>query len=39
LEALGVDPMAMTSGEMDTFVHKQIAADAALAKAADIQPQ
>ena len=37
LEALGVDPMTMTSGEMDTFVHKQIAADAALAKAADIK--
>ena len=34
LEALGVDPMTMSSGEMDTFVRKQIAADAALAKAA-----
>jgi tripartite-type tricarboxylate transporter receptor subunit TctC len=39
LEALGVDPMAMSSGEMDAFVKKQIAADATLAKAADIKPQ
>ena len=39
LEALGVDPMTMSSGEMDTFVQTQIAADAALAKAADIKPQ
>ena len=39
LETLGVDPMTMSSGEMDTFVRKQIAADAALAKAAEIKPQ
>ena len=39
LEALGVDPMTMSSSEMDTFVQKQIAADAALAKAAEIKPQ
>ena len=38
LEALGVDPMTMSPGEMDTFVQKQIAANAALAKAADIKP-
>lgn len=39
LDALGVDAMTMSSGEMDTFVRKQIAADAALAKAAEIKPQ
>ena len=39
LEALGVDPMTMSSGEMDKFVKQQITADATLAKAADIKPQ
>lgn len=39
LGALGVDQMVMSPSEMDTFVQKQIAADAALAKAADIKPQ
>ena len=34
LEALGVDPMSMSPREMDTFVQKQIAADAVLAKTA-----
>ena len=36
LDALGVDPMPMSPGEMDTFVEKQIAANATLVKAADI---
>jgi len=39
LAALGVDAMTMSPGEMDTFVRKQIVADAALAKAAGIKPQ
>jgi tripartite-type tricarboxylate transporter receptor subunit TctC len=38
LAALGVDRMTMSPGEMDTFVRKQIAADAELAKAAGIKP-
>ncbi len=37
LDALGVDPMPMSPGEMDTFVEKQIAANATLVKAADIK--
>ena len=39
LAALGVDSMTMSPRDMDTFVQKQIAADAALAKAAGIKPQ
>jgi tripartite-type tricarboxylate transporter receptor subunit TctC len=39
LAALGVDPMIMSPTEMDAFVEKQIAADAALAKTAGIKPQ
>jgi tripartite-type tricarboxylate transporter receptor subunit TctC len=39
LESLGVDAMSMSPTEMDAFVKKQIAADAALAKAAGIKPQ
>ena len=31
--------MTMSPAEMETFVRKQITADAALAKAADIKPQ
>jgi tripartite-type tricarboxylate transporter receptor subunit TctC len=38
LAALGVDPMLMSPAEFEAFVVKQIAADAALAKAADIKP-
>jgi tripartite-type tricarboxylate transporter receptor subunit TctC len=38
LAALGVDPMLMSPTEFDAFVVKQIAADAALAKAAGIKP-
>jgi tripartite-type tricarboxylate transporter receptor subunit TctC len=38
LAALGVDLMTMSPSEMDMFVQKQMAADAALAKAADIKP-
>jgi tripartite-type tricarboxylate transporter receptor subunit TctC len=34
LDALGVDPVSMSPGEMDAFVQKQIATDALLAKAA-----
>ena len=37
LAELGVDAMTMSPSEMDTFVRKQIVADAALAKAADIK--
>jgi len=37
LEALGVDPMPMSPAEMDAFVRDQIAANAALVKAADIK--
>ena len=37
LGALGVEPMFMTPGEMDAFVHLQIAANAALVKAATIK--
>jgi tripartite-type tricarboxylate transporter receptor subunit TctC len=37
LEALGVDPMPMSPSEMDTFVQQQIAANAALVKAAGIK--
>ena len=39
LAALGVDAMTLSPREMDTFVRKQIAADAALAKAAGIKSQ
>jgi tripartite-type tricarboxylate transporter receptor subunit TctC len=39
LAALGVDPMIMSPTELDAFVEKQIAADAALAKTAGIKPQ
>jgi tripartite-type tricarboxylate transporter receptor subunit TctC len=39
LAALGVDPMAMSPGEMDAFVENQIVTDAALAKAADMKKQ
>jgi tripartite-type tricarboxylate transporter receptor subunit TctC len=39
LAALGVDPMIMSPTELDAFVVKQIAADAALAKTAGIKPQ
>jgi tripartite-type tricarboxylate transporter receptor subunit TctC len=38
LATLGVDPMIMSPAEVDTFVQGQIAADAALAKAAGIKP-
>jgi tripartite-type tricarboxylate transporter receptor subunit TctC len=38
LDALGVESMTMPPNEMDMFVQKQIADDAALAKAADIKP-
>jgi tripartite-type tricarboxylate transporter receptor subunit TctC len=38
LAALGVDSMTMSPGEMEMFVKKQIAADAALATAAGIKP-
>jgi tripartite-type tricarboxylate transporter receptor subunit TctC len=38
LATLGVDPMTMSPAEVDMFVTKQIAADAALAKAAGIKP-
>jgi tripartite-type tricarboxylate transporter receptor subunit TctC len=38
LAALGVDPMIMSPIELDAFVQKQIAADAALAKTAGIKP-
>ena len=37
LAALGVEPMPMAPGEMDLFVQRQIAANAALVKAADIK--
>jgi tripartite-type tricarboxylate transporter receptor subunit TctC len=37
LAALGIDPMTMSPGEMDRFIQKQIAADAALVKAANIK--
>ena len=37
LAKLGVDPMAMTPTEFDAYVEKQIAADAALVKAAGIK--
>jgi tripartite-type tricarboxylate transporter receptor subunit TctC len=37
LEALGVDPMPMSPSEMNTFVQKQIAANATLVKAVDIK--
>ena len=37
LAALGVDSMAMSPAEFDAFVQKQIAADAALVKAAGIK--
>jgi tripartite-type tricarboxylate transporter receptor subunit TctC len=37
LEALGVDPMPMSPSEMDAFVQEQIAANATLVKAANIQ--
>jgi tripartite-type tricarboxylate transporter receptor subunit TctC len=37
LAALGVDPMPMTPAEFDAYVRKQIAADAALVKAAGIK--
>jgi tripartite-type tricarboxylate transporter receptor subunit TctC len=37
LAALGVDPMVMTPTEFDTFIEKQIAADAALVKTAGIK--
>jgi tripartite-type tricarboxylate transporter receptor subunit TctC len=39
LDALGVDPLTMSPAEMETFIRTQIAADAALATAADIKPQ
>ena len=39
LATLGVDPMPMSPTELDAFVVKQIAADAALAKSAGIKPQ
>jgi tripartite-type tricarboxylate transporter receptor subunit TctC len=39
LAALGVDTMTMSPDEMDIFVRKQIAADAALVRAAGIKPQ
>jgi tripartite-type tricarboxylate transporter receptor subunit TctC len=39
LATLGVDPMPMSPAELDAFVVKQIAADAALAKSAGIKPQ
>jgi tripartite-type tricarboxylate transporter receptor subunit TctC len=38
LAALGVDAMTMSPAEVDAFVKKQIAADAALAQAAGIKP-
>jgi tripartite-type tricarboxylate transporter receptor subunit TctC len=38
LATLGVDPMIMSPAEVDRFVQKQIAADAALAQAAGIKP-
>jgi hypothetical protein len=38
LEALGVDSMDMSPAGQDTFVQRQIAADAALARAAGIKP-
>ncbi len=38
LAALGVDPMVMSPAGLDAFVRKQIAADAALARAAGIKP-
>jgi tripartite-type tricarboxylate transporter receptor subunit TctC len=38
LAAIGVDPMIMSPTELDAFVEKQIAADAALAKTAGIKP-
>jgi tripartite-type tricarboxylate transporter receptor subunit TctC len=37
LEGLGVDPMPMSPSEMDRFVQEQIAANAALVRAANIQ--
>lgn len=39
LDALGVDPLAMSPAEMETFIRTQITADAVLANAADIKPQ
>jgi tripartite-type tricarboxylate transporter receptor subunit TctC len=39
LAALGVDAMTLSPEEMDAFVRKQIAANAALVKAAGIRPQ
>jgi tripartite-type tricarboxylate transporter receptor subunit TctC len=38
LITLGVDPMAMTPSQFDAYVQEQIAADAALVKAAGIKP-
>jgi tripartite-type tricarboxylate transporter receptor subunit TctC len=37
LAVLGVDSMTMSPSEMDTFVRKQMVADAELAKSADVQ--
>jgi hypothetical protein len=37
LEALGVDPMPMSPSEMDTFVQRQIIANATLVKAVEIR--
>lgn len=37
LEAIGVSPMSLSPREMDIFIQKQITADAALVKSADIR--
>jgi tripartite-type tricarboxylate transporter receptor subunit TctC len=39
LAALGVDTITMSPGEMDAFIHAEIAANVALAKAAGVKPQ
>jgi tripartite-type tricarboxylate transporter receptor subunit TctC len=39
LAGLAVDPMAMTPGELDAFIERQISADAALVKAASLKTQ
>lgn len=39
IAAMSIDPMPMTPTEFAAYIEKQIPADAALAKAADIKPQ